>query len=669
MLGTIVPTARTGGNHKGSSLARAARRRHNVPGEATHKGRCVMAQQIRQYGTWPSPITPALLGDTIRLSDVQWDSDGATLVWLEGRGATGVLVMRQGTDAPRDVTSGLSVRGRVGYGGGDFTVAGGQVYFAGPEGRIYRAALSGGPARPITPGFGEAASPRVSADGRWLVYVHSYEGVDGLALVDTGGEAWPAKLAYGTDFVMQPAWHPAGKYLAYIAWNHPQMPWDGAELRLITLDYADGVPGIESVETLVGDTETAIFQPEFSPDGRYLAYISDRTGWGQLYLYDLTDGTHGMITEAEAEHGAPGWVQGIRQYGWSADSQAIYFIRGEGGGSSLWRYAVESGITAPITAFAPYTALSQVAVAPSGDQIAVIASAPDIPSRVVSAKLSASAPAIHRRSTAELLPLEQYARPQAVTWTGHDDGLVHGLYYPPTHPDYTGPGLPPLILRIHGGPTSQAKADFNGQAQFFTSRGFALLDVNYRGSTGYGREYMKLLCGHWGIYDVEDAVSGALHLAGEGKADPSKFVIMGGSAGGFTVLQALIDKPGFFKAGVCMYGVANQFLLATDTHKFEARYLDSLLGPLPEAAEVYRARSPYFHADKIVDPLIVFQGEDDQVVPRNQSDDIVRALARRGTPHEYHVFAGEGHGWRKPETIEAFYRLTLQFLTQYVIYA
>jgi dipeptidyl aminopeptidase/acylaminoacyl peptidase len=222
---------------------------------------------------------------------------------------------------------------------------------------------------------------------------------------------------------------------------------------------------------------------------------------------------------------------------------------------------------------------------------------------------------------------------------------------------------------VHGGPTSQVTATWNPQAQFFATRGYAVLLPNYRGSTGYGRAYMLKLRRSWGIYDVEDARTGALALADRGLADRSRLVIMGGSAGGFTVLQSLVQYPGVYKAAICMFGVANQFTLAADTHKFEARYLDSLLGPLPEAAAVYRERSPIFHADRIRDPIAVFQGEIDRVVPREQSDSIVASLRARGVPHEYHVYPGEGHGWRKSETIDHFYRTVEAFLRTHVLYA
>jgi dipeptidyl aminopeptidase/acylaminoacyl peptidase len=650
-----------------------------------------MAKQTRQYGTWSSPLSPQTAGGGIVFNDVQWDSDGETLVWHEGRGAQGVLVAQSGVDAHRDLTSDLSVRARVGYGGGDFTVARGQVYCAGPDGRLYKQSLTGGKAKAITPAFGHAAAPHVSADGKWLIFVHSYERIDGLALVDTSGEQWPHKLSFGSDFVMQPAWQPQGTHLACVVWNHPLMPWDGTELRLLTLDYSAGFPQVTAAQTVAGDMQTAIFQPEFSPDGRSLAYISDATGWGQLYVYDVANQTHTQLTDAVAEHGTPAWIQGLRVYGWTHDSRAIYYVRREQGFSSLWRVDIQKHEATCIKAFQEYTALGQIAVSPKSDAVALIASSSTMPSRIVSyapdmgdlplhlappdaptievAVGTSNGLRIHRRSQTENLPREQLAQAEAITWTGHDGESVHGLYYAPTNDQFEGIGKPPLVIHVHGGPTGQDSARYEPDAQFFTSRGFTVLLPNYRGSTGYGKAYMNKLRGNWGIYDVEDAASGATHLAQRGLADPTKFIIMGGSAGGFTVLQSLVTKPGFYKAGVCLYGVSNQFLLAMETHKFEERYLDSLLGPLPEAADLYRARSPIFHADKIVDPIIVFQGADDEVVPQNQSDMIVESLKARGIPHEYHVYQGEGHGFRKPETLEHFYDATLKFLMQHVLFA
>ncbi|MDD9954929.1 MAG: S9 family peptidase [Anaerolineaceae bacterium] len=627
-----------------------------------------MQKEVRAWGTWPGALTPRSLAAGLTLVDVQWDSHSDTLVWLENRGAQGVLVAQGSEEAPRDLTSELSVRAMVGYGGGDFTVAAGQVYFAGPGGRLYRQALASGEARPVTPGFCAVAAPRVSGDGRWLAYVYSHEGEDGLALVDSGGAAWPAKVYADSDFVMQPSWHPEGTAIACITWDQPNMPWDGTTLRLLSLEEGGAtLPQVVDEVVLAGDENTAVFQPEFSPDGRHLAYVSDVSGIGQLWLHDLEDGSQRPLTSADAEHGMPAWAQGMRAFAWSVDDGGLYFLRNERGFVSLWRHDLATGAVSRFRQLQDYSGLGQPAVSPLG-QLAVLASSARIPSRLVTLDAE-GATRVRRRSTTENATGDQLAAVEALTWQGDDGETVHGLYYAPHSERYRGEGPPPLIVMVHGGPTSQSRADYDGRAQFFATRGFAVLDVNYRGSTGYGRAYMQRLYGNWGVCDVEDALSGAEYLVGRDLADRERLVIMGGSAGGFTVYQALVDHPGYFHAGICLYGVANQFSLAMETHKFEARYLDMLLGPLPVAAEIYRRRSPEFQADNIVDPIAIFQGDVDQVVPRNQSDAIVASLRARDVPHEYHVYEGEGHGWRRAETIEAFYNSVLRFLQQYVIFA
>lgn len=631
----------------------------------------------RQYGLWDSPITPVSLARGISFSGLAWDQDG-TLVWLEGRADRGVLMVQSaGGQAPRELNSEFSTRARVGYGGGDFTVGHGQVYFVEvASGRLYRQPHSTGVARPVTPAFGYAASPALSPNGRWLLYVHTYEDQDSLALVDAAGQYWPVRLVSGDDFYMQPAWHPDGRHIAWIAWDFPNMPWDGTFLRVGTLstvsEDAPGLPALEQVATIAGRENTSIFQPEFSPDGRFLVYISDITGWWQLYTYDLESGEHRQLTFVEAEHGIPAWVQGTRTYGFSPDSRRLIFIRSQEGSNSLWQVELEAGAETRLPLENIYSSLDGIALSPRGQEVALLASGAKQPARVIRLHLpggsSVSRIQVLRRAAAEDLPAEAYSQPEPQSWTGHDGETVYGLFYPPHNPTFTGIGLPPLVVSIHGGPTSQARTTFNPRAQFFTSQGYAYLDVNYRGSTGYGRAYRDKLRGNWGIYDVQDAVSGARALVDSGAVDGSKMVIIGGSAGGYTVLQALVDFPGFFKAGICLYGISNQFTAATETHKFEARYSDLLLGPLPEAAEIYHQRSPINFADKIQDPIAFFQGEEDMVVPRNQSDAMVASLQRRGVPHIYHVYPGEGHGFRKAENIEDLYKTIEAFLKQYVIF-
>ncbi len=620
----------------------------------------------KQYGTWKSPITPQKVAAGIRLYDVQWDTEDNTLVWVEGRAGKSVLVAQHEQDAPRDLTDGaMSVRGRVGYGGGTFTVADKTVFFVGDKGRLYRVPIDGGKLQAITPAFGGASSPRVSPDGQWVAFVHTYEGQDGIGLIDAHGKLWPRKLFFGTDFVMQPTWHPQGTYIAFVSWDHPNMPWDGTRLHLAKLAIDDtGVPYIDSMQIVEDLRDTAIFQPEFSPDGRYLSYMSDKSGYGQLYLLDLQNNTHHQVTHAEAEHATPAWIQGMRTYAWTPDAHGVYVLRNERGFYSLYHYSLETDTTTCVNALKTYTHMEQIAVSSEGT-IAMLASGYATPPRVITYDAEDET-TIHRRSDMENIPAAQFSAPESTAWRTTDDDTAYGLYYPPAG-EGAG-GLPPLVIYVHGGPTSQKLATYDTDAQFFATRGYAVLMVNHRGGTGYGREYMLKLRGQWGVVDVDDCKTGAEHLINAGKVDAERVVIMGGSAGGYTVLQSLVTYPGFYAAGISRYGIANQFMLVQDTHKFEARYNDSLIGPLPDAADLYRERSPIFHVDKLRDPLLIFQGEEDTVVPKNQSDTMVKALRARGIPHEYHVYAGEGHGFRKPETLTHYYEQMVAFLSQYVIY-
>lgn len=629
----------------------------------------VRAKTRRAYGFWDSPLTPKRMAGGLHLNDARWDESGA-LVWLEGRSERAALVVQApGGGAPRDLNSEYSVRAKVGYGGGDFGVGHGQVYFVeSTSGRIYRQSLEYGLAQPVTPAFGHAAAPTPSPDGDWLLFVHTYEGQDSLGIAGTQGRFWPGRLVSGDDFYMQPTWHPDGKQVAWIAWNHPNMPWDGTTLWLGNLTFPpNGLPLMGEAKPLAGDENTAIFQPEFSPDGRTLAYVSDASGWWQIYLYDLESGATRQLTDEQAEHGAPAWVQGMRTYAFGPRGVSLYFIRNQAGFASLWKADVPSGRLSKLDLPAQYTWLEKIAVSPVDGQIALIASGGDTPPRLIVQHADGGTHLL-RHSQAEDVPVSAYTLPQAITWQGMDDGTIHGLYYPPHSETFEGIGLPPLMVLIHGGPTSQRMASFDEEVQFFTSRGYAVLQVNYRGSTGYGRLYRNMLRGNWGIYDVQDAVSGARYLVEQGRVEGSRMVIKGGSAGGYTVLLALEQFPGFFKAAVNLYGVTNQFdFVAGGTHKFEERYNDTLLGPYPEAGQVYRERSPIFFVDKIQDPVAVFQGEDDNVVPRRHSDELVKSLQRRGVPHIYHVYPGEGHGFSKPETIEHLYQELDKFLKQYVL--
>ncbi len=617
-----------------------------------------MSKRFKPYGLWSSPLSASMLGQKKRFNDVQATADGQTLVWSESRSGHTVLVMRRGDEAPRDLFADLSVRPGVGYGGGDFALGDDFVVFIANQ-RLYRQPLVSGLPVPITPSYGGAAAPAISADGEWVAYIHTYEDQDVLAVVHSSGQHWPLKAAQGADFYMQPTWHPHEPLLAWVEWDFPNMPWDGTRLKIGR--WHEG--RLHEVRQLAGDDDTPIFQPAFSPDGRWLAYIAQDGEWDTLYLYDLKSGEKRPLVRGGALM-TPAWVQGLRTFAWR-DRHTLAFLENDRGFARLQEADLRSGEIRSLNA-APYTWLAQPAAA-GAETLFFIASSSRIPDRIV--RWDGETWRVEARSETESLPATALPEVQPIQWQAADGTTVHGLYYPPTSSQWQGKGLPPAILSIHGGPTSQRTAAYNPSAAYFTTRGYAWLEVNYRGSTGYGRSYMRALYGRWGEIDTQDAADAAQALADQQLADPQRLVIYGGSAGGYTVYNALIQFPGRFRAGVASYGVSDLFSLGLDTHKFERHYDAKLVGELPEAAEKFRAWSPIFHVEAIRDALAVFQGGKDRVVVPEQSERIVAALRANRVPHLYHVYPEEGHGWRRRETLEDFYPRVERFLLRYVLFA
>ena len=624
-------------------------------------------------GLWKSPLAPGHGAARVRVSDVQWTASGG-LVWREERSGAGVLVVRDSLRTPpRDLALGGSVRARVGYGGGDFSVSGDQVFFV-SGGRIFRHRLGETESAPVTPRWGKAAAPTGSPDARRLVYVHSDDGIDCLGLARTDGSGWPVRFASGRDFYMQPAWHPDGRRAAWVAWDHPNMPWDGSGLYLGEIGAGTSVGEGPEPVLLAGDPagSVAVFQPSFSPDGRYLSFISDREGWFNLWLYDLAEGSLQALAQEPCEYAGPAWIQGLRSHAWTPSGDAVYAIRLSQGHAALVRVDLEERRSRPVGGgLSRYTALSQLSAAPDGERIALVGSSPLHPPRVLTVSAQGTV-ATWSEGTPSPPEAVYLGHPRLLSWRVESEVELpqpldcHGQFYPPRNPAYRRTAPPPAVIRVHGGPTSQALVEYRFEIPFLTSRGFAVLDLNYRGSSGYGRAYRDALKGQWGVADVEDTRSAAEYLVAGGRADPDRLCVLGGSAGGLTVLLCLIRYPGLFRAGVCLYGVTDLLALAQETHKFEAHYLDSLVGRLPRDESVYRERSPLGRAGSIQDPVALFQGEEDEVVPPSQSDGIAETLTGRGVPHIYHRFPGEGHGWKKSRTIETYLEALQEFLAEHV---
>lgn len=601
------------------------------------------------YGSWRSPISADLVtGRTIGLGEVLLD--GTDRYWIESRpteGGRSVIVRLPAGGQPVEVTPApYNARTRVHeYGGGSYTVAGGVLFFANfADQAVYRID-PGGEARPIfaeadlrhadfAPDLGRNRLICVREDHRVPA---GQQPINTLVAIGIDGEP-SLTLAQGHDFYASPCLSPDGCHLAWIAWNHPNMPWDGTELWLGQVG-ADGA--ISDARCIAGGSAESIFQPAWSPDG-VLHFVSDRTGWWNLYRWE--EGQARPLAPMAAEFGLPQWVFGRPTYGFAADGRIVASYTQDG----LWHLAAitRAGAVEPIPL--PYSSIAGVQVA--GDEALFLAAAADRATAVVSLNLATGAITSLRESSEMAVDPSYLSIPQPISFPNQAGLVAHALYYSPQNPGYQAPAgeRPPLIVLSHGGPTGSASSALNLAIQYWTSRGFAIADVNYGGSTGYGRAYRERLNGNWGIVDVDDCCSAARYLAEQGLVDADRLVIRGGSAGGYTTLAALTFRD-LFKAGVSLYGIGDLEALVRDTHKFESHYLTGLVGPYPEALAVYHQRSPIHHVDQLACPVLFFQGLDDKVVPPNQAEAMVAALRAKGLPVAYVAFEGEGHGFRKAE--------------------
>jgi dipeptidyl aminopeptidase/acylaminoacyl peptidase len=622
------------------------------------------------YGSWKSPITSNLIvSQSISLSDVRFDEEA--VYWLEGRPqeqGRNVVVRagEAGADATDIVPKPFNVRTRVHeYGGGAWTIVQGVLYFSNfADGRLYRLGPGESEPTPLTPAPPARDRQWRFADGiidsrrkRWIGVRedHTVDGaaVNALVAVDLAqpGASPAVIVAGGHDFVSSPRLSPDGRRLAWLAWDHPNMPWNGTTLYLA--DLGDDGAIIGAPRAVAGGTSESIFQPEWSLDGADLFFVSDRSGWWNLYRLTPATGLARPIAPMAAEFGQPQWVFGMAAYAVTARDRIVCTYTEAG----LGHLAVVDLATGALHPFK--TSFTQFAsVRAHGNQAAFIAGAPAHPTSVAVFDLTTGQYRILKKAT-EILdqsnrPIADYLAPlEAIEFPTSGDRSAYGLFYRPRNPDFGAPEgeKPPLLVRCHGGPTSAASSGLNLGIQYWTSRGITVLDVNYGGSTGFGRAYRDRLHGQWGIVDVEDCINGARFLVERGLVDPERMVISGGSAGGYTTLAALVFHD-VFRGGASYYGVSDIAALARDTHKFESRYLDWLIGPYPKCEALYRERSPLYHAERLSRPVIFFQGDEDAIVPPNQTEAMVDALRRRGTPVGYFLFSGEQHGFRNGANIQ-----------------
>ena len=623
------------------------------------------------YGSWPSPITTDLVASEGGVSFGHLDIDEHGVYWTESRpqeSGRSALVFRPHGGEPVDVVPpDFNVRTRVHeYGGGAWFRRGSVVFCSSfDDSRLYRIEAPGSEPQPITPEPPEPhafryADGRVFADGRLIVCVRETHGAgepqNELVVLPTDGSAEPHVIASGRDFYAAPRPSPDGTALAWLAWDHPHMPFEGTDLCVGAL-AGDGA--MSNGRRVAGSEQESIFQPEWSPDG-LLYFVSDRSGWSNLYVE--RDGEVHALTSERAELGYPQWVFDLSRYAFLGDDRiACIFTRSAVDGLEI--LDLESGKLTSLDL--PFSSYSSPALRSHGTRVVFPAASPTQPSAVIELDTESGERQVLRRSTDMELDERYIVVAQAVEFPGTGGQTSHGFYYAPTNPDYEGPKdeLPPLVVLVHGGPTAHVTTALDLEIQLFTSRGIAVIDLNYGGSTGYGREYRDRLRGTWGVVDVEDSAAAVRYLAERGDVDPARVQITGGSAGGYTTLMALAVRDEF-ASGASYFGVADLVTFHAETHKFESHYDDYLVGPWPEAMDLYRERSPVTHADSISDPLLLLQGLDDKVVPPSQSEVIVEALKRRGIPYAYIAFAGEGHGFRKAENIKRAADAHLSFLGQ-----
>jgi dipeptidyl aminopeptidase/acylaminoacyl peptidase len=611
-------------------------------------------RKVAAYGAWASPITIDLLlsgAVGLKWGMPRWDGDD--LYWTELRPTEAgrqVIVRRGAGGAIIDVTpAGYNARTRVHeYGGGHYAVSGGTVWFANfDDQRIYRQDRGADPT-PITPAADiRHADLLVDAERGRIFAVRedhttgAHEAVNTLVALDWRGKREAITVAAGSDFYSSPKLSPDGNRLAWLTWNHPNMPWDGTELWVGELD-ADG--RATSTRRVAGGQTESIYQPEWSPSGE-LYFVSDSNDWWNLYT---VRGDHQEpVCRRAAEFGEPQWGLGMTSYAFLGTNE-IVCLYSEPGGTRLGQIEAGNGTLGQIELL--YTALSSVAV--NARRVALIAASPTLAERILVVDVDTGAQEVVKVSNPARIDPGFFSIPQAIEFPTEGGVTAHAFYYPPKNKDYESPPgeKPPLVVHCHGGPTSSVGSSFNLEFQYWTSRGFGIVDVNYGGSSGYGRDYRQRLNGNWGVIDVDDCINAARFLVERGVVDSKRVAITGGSAGGFTTLVAL-TKRDFFNAGASHYGVGDLVTFVSETHKFESRYLDTLVGPYPERADLYRDRSAVNFADKLNCPVILFQGLEDKVVPPSQAEEFVAVCKMKKLPYAYLAFEGEQHGFRQAKNI------------------
>jgi dipeptidyl aminopeptidase/acylaminoacyl peptidase len=624
---------------------------------------------IAPFGSWKSPISTELLTSSgIGFSELHFSK--GDLYWLESRpdeAGRVVIVRCSPSGAPSDaIPQGFNARTRVHeYGGGAYFVHNDSIFFSNfKDQRLWRQPPSGVPS-PITPdppspaGF-RYADGRLTPNGKTIICVREYheegrELVNEIVAIPITGSASPIVILNGYDFYSFPRISPDGKRLAWTCWRHPQMPWDGTELWVGDLDSQAAVANPRRV---AGSASESIFQPEWASDGS-LYFISDRSGWWNLYAE--RSGHIVPIIEVNAEIGVPQWLFGYTRYVLLSEGRVACIVNENGFEHVV---LIDPQSLQPRRLPLPYSAFGSIA-SDGAHTLFFAAASASRAAEVATLDLRTDELRVMKRSLDLIIEDGYISKPEPIEFPTANGQTAFALFYPPQNKDLTATAgqRPPLIVISHGGPTSATTAALRLSTQYWTSRGFAIVDVNYGGSTGYGRAYRERLKGNWGVVDVEDCINAARYLENRGEVDGRRMAIRGGSAGGYTTLCALVFHN-VFAAGASYYGVADLETLVHDTHKFESRYEESLVGAYPETAALYRQRSPVHFADRLSCPVILLQGLEDKVVPPSQAEVMIAALRANRLPFAYPAFPTEGHGFREAANIRRSIEAELFFYSR-----
>ena len=604
-------------------------------------------------------ISAAALARSRTLGEARWSPSGGRLAWLDAFGGRVDLLVgpADGHGPEVVVTAQHPVTGLGAYGGGGYCwLDDDTLVYAAADGRLLAVPATGGPVRVLSRD-GRAAAPAASPDGRHVAFVLERADTCDIAVVDADGRGWPRRISHA-DYAWDPTWSADGSTLAWHEWDLPNMPWDGSRIMASSVDDPHATPTL-----VAGGDDVAVGQPRFAPQGSALAFVAELDGWMNVWTVARVGEHPTCLLAEEHEHAEPSWGPGQRSFAWSPDARAIALSRNEDGFGRLVVVTLDAaGAAEPAEVSKGWHAgldwgAAGVACIRSGGRTA--------PQLTVLDPVTGARDARRRGAPGEL-DAHDLPEPALLTWSGDDGEAVHGLLWSP-RPGDPGAPPPPVLVDVHGGPTDQSTVDWKPRVRWFVSRGWAVLTPNYRGSTGYGRAYRHALDHAWGEVDVSDTVAGLRALADDDRVDASRAAVMGGSAGGFTALLVAAQSPPVVRAAVSLFGVTDLFDLAATTHRFESRYLDRLVGELPEHADRYATRSPVGRAGEIAVPVLVLQGADDKVVPPAQAQLLVDSMRAAGGTVEQHVYDGEGHGFSKESTIVDSFTRIEAFLMRWVV--